>query len=97
MTASEFQIIMGGKGLFLAPNRCYKNQSLPSTSCHAKTIPKIGKVNFVKKIDMLNIFHMPPSETMWLYWGLCKVSYSEGVFLSNFTTFDCFEDNLGHF
>ena len=44
VTASEFQIIEGGKGLFLAHNRCYKNQSLPSTSCHAKKIPKIWKV-----------------------------------------------------
>ena len=46
---------------------------------------------------MLNIFHMPPSEAMLLYWGLCKVSYREGIFLGNFTTFDCFEDNLERF
>ena len=64
MTVCGFQIIDGGKGLFLAHNRCYKNQSLASTSCHAKKIPKIGKVFFVKKIDMLNIFHMPPFEAM---------------------------------
>ena len=70
----------GGKGFFLAHNRCYKNQSLPSTSCHAKKNSKIGKVNLVKKIDMVNICHMPPSEAMQLYWGLCKVSYCEGVF-----------------
>ena len=30
----------GGKGLFVAHRRCYKNQNLPSTSCCAKKIPK---------------------------------------------------------
>ena len=60
----QIKNLLGGEGSFLVYNRCYKNQSLPSTSCHAKQIPKIGKVYFVKKIDMLNIFHMPPSEAM---------------------------------
>ena len=48
MTACEFQIIEGGKVRFLAP-RCYKNQSLTTTSCHANKNTKNWKSLFLKK------------------------------------------------
>ena len=73
MTACEFQIIEGGKGLFLVNNRCYKNQNLPSTSCHAKKIQTIEKVYFVKKIVKHNIFHMPPAKSVTVkgyFWAI---------------------------
>ena len=40
----------------------------------------MGNVYFVKKIDMLNIFHMPPLEAMKLYCGCAKSVTVKGYF-----------------
>ena len=45
---------------------------------------------------MLTIFHMPPLESMKLYWKLCSLSYLGSLFLGDFTTLNCFEDEHPH-
>ena len=64
MTASEFQIIEVGKGLFWPIISVTKIKVYPLPHVKLKKKKKYLKVNLVKKIFMLNIFHMPPSEAM---------------------------------
>ena len=46
-------------------------------------------MNFMKKVAMPIIFHMPPWSAMWLMWGLSYFRFHAEMFSAELTSFSC--------